>query len=150
MKIKYVHTNIVARNYKKLSNFYCSTLGCKPVLPERNLSGEWIDKGTAIKNAHIKGIHLRLPGYEKDGPTLEIFEYTNLAESASHKINKLGIAHIAFSVENIAEVADLVINNGGSALGEIVSNEISGVGIVTFCYMRDPEENIIELQSWKK
>ena len=41
----------------------------------RDLSGEWLDRATGLKNAHIKGIHLRLPGYGEGGPTLEIFQY---------------------------------------------------------------------------
>ncbi|MFZ5652735.1 MAG: VOC family protein [Bacillota bacterium] len=39
--IKYVHTNIVARDWKKLSQFYIDVFDCKPVYPERDLSGDW-------------------------------------------------------------------------------------------------------------
>jgi hypothetical protein len=49
--------------------------------PERNLKGSWFDSLTAVKNAHVEGIHLRLPGYSEDGPTLEVFQYSPSAPS---------------------------------------------------------------------
>ena len=72
--VRYVHTNIVARNWEKLAQFYIDVFNCEPVYPERDMSGEWIDRITMIRDVHIEGIHLRLPGYD-NGPTLEIFSY---------------------------------------------------------------------------
>ncbi len=72
--IKYVHTNLIAKDWKNLSNFYINVFSCRAIYPKRDLSGEWIDKITNIDSVRIRGIHLALPGYEK-GPTLEIFEY---------------------------------------------------------------------------
>ena len=57
----YAHTNLIAKDYKKLARFYEKVFGCVPVLPERDLSGEWLDRATGIKGVHIRGIHLRLP-----------------------------------------------------------------------------------------
>jgi len=72
MSNKYVHTNLIARDWKSLADFYIQVFGCTPVPPERDISGEWIDGMTGISDVRIRGAHLRLPGYE-DGPTLEIF-----------------------------------------------------------------------------
>ena len=33
-------------------------------------------------------------------------------------------------------------------VGEIVERPIDGVGMITFAYVTDPEDNIIELQQW--
>jgi hypothetical protein len=41
-----------------------------------------------------------------------------------------------------------VLAAGGSKLGEIVTFDVPGVGSITWTYIRDPEDNIIELQSW--
>jgi hypothetical protein len=41
-----------------------------------------------------------------------------------------------------------VLEAGGGPVGEIVSLEVEGSGHVTFAYVRDPEGNIVELQSW--
>jgi len=57
MTIKYVHTNLVAKNWQGLAAFYVRVLGCKVKPPERNLKGEWLDLLTALKNVHIRGIH---------------------------------------------------------------------------------------------
>lgn len=64
MSIKYAHTNIVAKDWRRLSDFYFKVFDCKPVFPERDLSGKWIEKVTNIDNVSIKGIHLTLPGYD--------------------------------------------------------------------------------------
>ena len=73
--MKYVHTNIIARDWKLLADFYIKVFECKPVLPERDIKGDWLEKGTGVKNASLRGIHLLLPGFDNDGPTLEIFQY---------------------------------------------------------------------------
>jgi predicted enzyme related to lactoylglutathione lyase len=63
-QIKYVHTNLVAKDWRKLAEFYMAVFDCKPKYPVRDLSGEWIDQATNIENVRIRGIHLALPGYE--------------------------------------------------------------------------------------
>ena len=72
IKAKYVHTNIVAQDWKKLAHFYEQVFGCTLVPPERKLSGRWLEEGTGIPDAQIRGVHLRFPGHGNDGPTLEI------------------------------------------------------------------------------
>ncbi|MFN8256460.1 MAG: VOC family protein [Bacteroidales bacterium] len=148
--IKYVHTNLIARDWKKLAEFYINVFECEPSYPERDLSGDWIDKLTAIKGARITGIHLKLPGFE-NGPTLEIFEYNpaNVIEFTK-LINIPGFSHLAFHVNDVEAVVNKVIENGGSKYGELVENEIPGQGIIKAVYLCDPEGNIIEVQNWKK
>ena len=148
-KIKYVHTNIVARDWRKLAQFYINALECKPRYPERDLSGEWVDRVTGLKDVNIKGIHLKLPGYEK-GPTLEIFEYNLKSHpTAKVRINGPGLAHIAFHVEDMESVLRKVKKHGGSQLGDLVEQEIEGVGTIKVVYTHDIEGNIVELQHWK-
>jgi hypothetical protein len=62
MTIKYVHTNIIAKDWRSLADFYVQVFACKPLYPERNLAGEWIDQMTNIGNVRLRGIHLCLPG----------------------------------------------------------------------------------------
>ncbi len=75
MNITYTHTNLIAKDWRKLASFYINVFHCRKKLPERDLKGSWLDELTSIKSVHIKGIHLSLPGFDHDGPTLEIFEY---------------------------------------------------------------------------
>lgn len=147
--LRYAHTNIIARDWKSLADFYIRTFDCIPVPPERDLQGEWLAKGTGIPDAKLKGVHLRLPGYGESGPTLEIFQYEQNIDQPAIPANLRGYGHIAFQVDNVKEMIQQVIQNGGSEYGEIANYEMQGAGYLTFDYVRDPEGNIVELQSWQ-
>ena len=143
--MKYVHTNLVARDWRKLADFYIKVFNCTPVPPERDLKGDWLDKAVNLRDAHIMGIHLRLPGYS-DGPTLEVFQYSQETDAEKSYPNTPGLGHLAFSVTDVEETAEKIIEQGGDWVGELTRVEISGVGVLEFAYMRDPEGNIIEVQ----
>ena len=147
---RYVHTNVVARDWRKLAGFYTLVFGCKRVPPGRNLAGDWLDGLTSLKNAHIRGMHLRLPGHGAAGPTLEIFEYSPKKAAGLPCINRPGFAHIAFSVPDVKQALRAVLRNGGSSVGSRVEAAIEGVGRIDVVYVRDPEGNIIELQKWRR
>jgi len=144
--IKYRHTNLIAKDWKRLSEFYQKVFNCVPILPERDLSGGWLDKITDIPESHIKGMHLRLPGFGDSGPTLEIFQYDSMPLHPKIKPNTPGFSHIAFEVEDVMEIANSAFNHGGKAVGEPVTREVPGVGRLTVQYVTDPEDNIIEIQ----
>ncbi len=148
--MKYTHTNLVAKDWKRLSAFYREVFGCVPVPPERDHSGEWLDKVTGLRGAHISGIHLRLPGYGDGGPTLEIFQYGSMPEHPSVSPNRPGFSHIAFAVDDVRAATQAVFSHGGTAVGELAVREVPGVGLLTVQYVTDPEGNIIEVQNWKK
>ena len=145
---RYVHTNLVARDWRRLARFYQDTLGCTPVPPERHLSGQWLEEATGIPGVAIQGIHLRLPGCEPDGPTLEIFQYNQESDAGARVANRPGFGHIAFAVDDVDTVLKSIIAAGGGTVGEVVQLEIAGSGQITFVYATDPEGNIIELQRW--
>ncbi len=145
---RYVHTNLIAQDWKKLAQFYEQVFGCTPVPPERKLAGQCLEDGTGVPEAEICGMHLRLPGYGNEGPTLEIFEYSHPKERAETAADRPGYGHIAFVVDDIEAMQDAVIGAGGGAIGKVVSLEVAGAGRVTFVYLTDPEGNIIELQRW--
>ena len=146
--LKFVHVNIIAENWEMLSRFYQNAFGCIPLPPKRDLSGGWLDYATGVKQAHLQGEHLKLPGYNECGPTLEIFSYKNSLERPEPAANRLGITHLAFQVQDVQAQLELVVANGGKAIGSVVSNEIPGKGTLTFVYAADPEGNLIEVQAW--
>jgi predicted enzyme related to lactoylglutathione lyase len=148
--VRYVHTNIIAKDCDKLIEFYKEVFGCKSIGEKRDLHGEWLDKMTRISNSHIKGEHLLMPGYNEDHPTLEIFSYDIMKESTKHHINSCGIAHLAFEVDNVAEMLEKVITKGGGMIGELVHAEYEDGRKATFVYATDIEGNILELQSWAR
>lgn len=146
--MKYAHTNIIARDSAKLVAFYKEVLGCRSIGETRDLRGEWLEKMTGIKDAHIVGEHLCLPGYDSKHPTLEIFSYDDMIANSNHRINQCGIAHLAFEVENVAATLKKVLDAGGGQIGELVNAEYEDGRKAQFVYATDIEGNIIELQSW--
>ena len=146
---RYVHTNIIAKDAGKLIDFYKTVLHCKSIQKTRNLSGVWLDKLTGLSNAHIMGEHLLLPGYEAEYPTIEIFSYDDAKDFLPSEINRPGFAHIAFEVDDVATTLSEIIQAGGSTVGEVVTTAYPDNMEAVFVYTRDPEGNILELQSWK-
>jgi predicted enzyme related to lactoylglutathione lyase len=147
---RYVHTNLVAHDWRSLARFYREVFGCVPVPPERNLSGAEMEAGTGVPNARLQGMHLRLPGGTAEGPTLEIFTYAGLADDVTHVANRPGFAHIAFAVDSVAGARETVLSHGGTPVGDVVTVNVSATARVTWCYVKDPEGNIVELQAWSE
>ena len=137
IRAKYVHTNLIARDWKRLVKFYSEVFGCQPKGPERDLSGGWLDSVNAVPKAHLRGVHLRLPGYGDQ-----------LIEHGLPAANQCGFAHVAFAVDDVDQALQAVIAAGGSAVGQIATTQVNGVGTLRVVYARDPEGNIVELQKW--
>jgi len=148
--MRFAHTNIVAKDWKRLSDFYIKVFACVKILPERDLSGDWLDQATGLRNARLAGVHLLLPGHGANGPTLEIFTYEDMRESNLATATSTGYSHIAFKVEDVETTLNNALNNGAELLGKVTEKKIENAGTIKFVYFRDPEGNIIEIQSWKK
>jgi len=148
--MRYVHTNLIVRDVERALAFYRDVFGCVPVPPARELSGDWLARGTAVPAAALRGMHLRLPGQPEDGATLEIYTYADVVAADPPAANRLGFGHLAFEVDDVEGMVDRVAAGGGTALGEIVTHVVDGVGELTFTYARDPEGNILELQRWDR
>ena len=144
---RYVHTNLIARDCEKLIQFYKEVFRCRSIGERRDLRGPWLDAMTGLRNAHIEGEHLCLPGYDDDHPTLEIFSYDVLEDRGESRVNGCGLAHLAFEVEDVEDTVRKVLQAGGSMVGEVARASYPDRDAV-FAYTRDPEGNIIELQSW--
>ena len=145
---RFAHTNLVARDWQALAAFYCGVFGCVPDPPERHYHGPDLERGTGVQGSELHGVHLRLPGHAHGGPTLEIYSYSILAPADPPRVNRPGFGHIAFEVDDVAAARDVVLDAGGSSVGDIVTLRPWPEVRVTWCYVRDPEGNIIELQSW--
>lgn len=145
MNIKFSHVNIISRNWRELADFYINVFDCRPVSPEKQLSGDWLDNLTGLPGSEITGMNLMLPGAD-DGPYLSIFEYGRNRTNPQNQINSEGLGHIAFEVEDVETRLRMVMENGGTVVGKIVDTEVSGIGALHLVYARDPEGNIVEIQ----
>ncbi len=146
--IRYAHTNLIAKDLIGMIAFYVDILGCRHIGQTRDLSGSWVDRLTGIPNAHIFGEHLALPGYDADGPTIEIFCYDTVVSNTASAVNASGFTHMAFAVDDVKETLAAVLAHGGTMVGELVHAEYADGRKATFVYATDPEGNILELQSW--
>jgi catechol 2,3-dioxygenase-like lactoylglutathione lyase family enzyme len=151
LNARYGHTNVIARDWRRLASFYETVFGCLRVPPERDYSGDLAERGTGVPGAAFQGVHLRLPGHGPGGPTLEIYSYdVNLDPAATPAANRVGWGHIAFMVDDVAAARGAVLAAGGAPLprAEMVTTRTADGRRVTWCYLADPEGNLIELQSW--
>lgn len=147
-KIRYAHTNLIAKDWHRLLDFYTRLFECVPVSSERDHHGPKFEALTNRPNARARGRHLRLPGHGDNGPTLEIFQYENGEGLIPSEITRPGFAHLAFEVPDVESKRAEVLAAGGRDYGQVVTLDIQGAGKLTLCYMCDPEGNIIELQRW--
>lgn len=145
---RYVHTNLIARDWRALARFYQELFGCTVVPPERDYAGPDLEAGSGLPGARLQGVHLRLPGNGESGPTLEIFQYSSLAPGVDAAVNRPGFGHIAFAVASVPRAREQVLAAGGRAVGQVVTLATTTGARVTWCYVTDPEGNILELQSW--
>ena len=146
---RFGHVNLIAHDWRVLARFYERVLGCTPVPPLRDYRGPELDAGAGLSDAHLEGVHLRLPGYGDEGPTLEIYTYTPLEQGSLTPVNRPGWGHVAFVVPDVAAARAVFLAEGGSPHGEIVTLTTTTGARVTWTYVRDPEGNLVELQSWR-
>lgn len=146
--MRYVHTNLVARDWRALAHFYRTVFACAPHGPERDQSGPWLARGIGVDGISLRGVHLLLPGHGPAGPTLEIYAYEPALDAPRPMPNRPGLGHLAFEVDDVAATLAAVERAGGAALGTPVRREIEGLGTIDFVYARDPEGNVLELQRW--
>ena len=64
--------------------------------------------------------------------------------------NHTGFTHIAFEVDDVDRTLNEALKRGGQLLGNVTEKTVDGLGDLKFVYFRDPEGNMVEIQSWKK
>ncbi len=148
--VKYAHTNLNARDWKKLSEFYKYVFECKSLGKLRDNKGEWFEVLTGLPGARAVGEHIGLPGFpDGEGPTIEIFSYDIPEDVGPLPINGYGFCHLCFDVDNPDEVYERLIEAGGTIAGEKIVRyypERDGSNIIYYC--RDPEGNGVEIRKF--
>jgi len=144
---RYGHTNLIARDWRRLATFYQELFGCVLVPPERDYAGADLEAGTGVAGSTLRGVHLRLPGHGPEGPTLEIYSYSVTAEGPAPAVNRPGFGHICFIVDSVEAARLAILAAGGWKVGEVVTLSPRPGLHLTWCYVTDPEGNILELQS---
>jgi catechol 2,3-dioxygenase-like lactoylglutathione lyase family enzyme len=146
--VRFGHVNVTGADWRRLAAFYTDVFGCELVPPERDISGEHLDRATGLTGAHLTGAHLRLPGHGPEGPTIEIFQYDAVEPNPPTKVDRGGWGHVAFQVPDVAAALEAVVAAGGGRVGDVISTTTATGRTVTWCYSTDPDGNIVELQAW--
>lgn len=146
-KVKYVHTGLIARDWRRMVAFYVEVFGFTRTDNHIDASGEIAEELTNIPEVAIRGTHLGFPGCP--GVTMEILEYAPPAYRAGESaVNDQGFTHLAFEVASIPEVLEKMRAHGCDTLGEEARMECPDGRTLTLVFARDPEGNVIELQSF--
>lgn len=147
---RFGHVNVIARDWRRLEEFYREVFGMEIVPPLRDFRGPDLDAGTGVVGAAFRGAHLRLPGLGPDGPTLEIYQYESGPDGGIQAANRPGYQHIAFAVPDVPAAREAVFAAGGGEVGSIVTVTTADGRRVTWTYVTDPEGNYVELQAWSE
>ena len=135
------HIGIVAKgDLSVLKNFYKGLINPYKI-DEKIEQGKDIDYIIGIKNAKIKTCKLF-----SNNINIEIIKYINPKVKINnfHLPSFSGFNHIAFTVDNFEKAKDFIIKNGGNCQDSI-NHEIECESIKHVKYLRDPENNILEI-----
>jgi catechol 2,3-dioxygenase-like lactoylglutathione lyase family enzyme len=145
---RFGHVNVTGADWQRLAAFYVDVFGLELVPPQRDYRGPDLEAGTAVANAHLEGAHFRLPGTGESAPTLEIYQYDFVEDGARPRVDRAGWGHIAFQVPDVPAAVEAWVEAGGGRVGEVVTLTAADGRHVTWCYVTDPDGNIVELQAW--
>jgi catechol 2,3-dioxygenase-like lactoylglutathione lyase family enzyme len=105
------------------------------------MEGELLDRVTGLKNAKDDLAMLQAPDKQLN---IELVKYHRPLDEAgvqSSASNTLGLRHLCFEVEGLDEILAGLQQKGHKLVGEVQTYEKSW----KLCYVRGPEEIIIEL-----
>lgn len=138
------HTGVVVRDLVRMKLFY-ESLGFEEVISDTE-SGEFIEQVTGINGVNLQWTKLKAP----DGYLLELLNYNHhseVREISNSNSNKLGISHLAFTVNDIDSFCEKIKIAGGSLVNPPA---LSPNGNVRVAYCHDLEGvlmEIVELQN---
>lgn len=103
--------------------------------------GEWVGKIIGLTDVNADIVYLRTP----DGSSnLELVKFHTPADKQGPEAsaaNRLGIRHLAFTVDDLTAILDKLRTKGFNPVGTIHDYE----NIFRLCYLRGPEGIIVEL-----
>jgi catechol 2,3-dioxygenase-like lactoylglutathione lyase family enzyme len=140
MKVKHVdHIGITVIDIETAGNFFAD-LGFKEV-GRMQMEGDFVEGIIGLKDVRSQILMLEAP----DGQIrLELSQFDRPIDPEgvkSNMVNVLGLRHIAFIVDDFDEVVASLKQKGHKLIGETRNYK----NIYKMCYIRGPEEIIVEL-----
>lgn len=136
------HVNVNVSDIAVARAFYRDVLGFEPV-DEFEISDPELSTGLGVPDARLAVIFWALPGTQT---TVEMIQYlapshAAEAEAGDRPAFRPSYGHIAFTVADI-EAAHAELTARGA---RFVSRPVTVPGGIRFCFLRDPDGNIVEI-----
>ena len=147
IEARFGHVNLIARDWRALADFYTRMLGCEFVPPERDYRATTSPPGPASRAPPCAARISGCPGTARPARPSRSTS-SSRCPTASRRREPAGLpAHrVRRAVGCGGARRDPAA--GGRAIGSVVTLQTADGRFVTWTYVTDPEENIIELQSW--
>ena len=140
MVVNVRHTGIVVSNLDESLAFYRDDLGFE-IVKRMDESGIFIDTILGYDDINVTTIKMAIPG--ADNQMIELLCYKSHPEKkTSRKINDIGISHIAFTVKNLTDIYNALLQRG---VKFISGPQLSDDGGVKVAFCMAPEGTYIEL-----
>lgn len=138
--LQFSHTGICVSDLERSTAFYRDVLGFKE---HHHLHFE--DEGTS-KLLRIENVSFEVVYLERDGTVIELLDFRERIETRDARprdINKLGLTHISFNVNDIESLLGAIEAAGGRVLQETRLG-VPGSPVVAL-FVADPDGTLIEL-----
>ena len=140
MILHFSHTGICVTDLERSTAFYRDVFGFKQHHSLR-FEGEPAATLLRIKDLAMDAVYL-----ERDGTVIELLAFGDLVEGRDpvpREVNKIGLTHLSFNVENMGQLLSDIEEAGGSILGETQMGAVEGPSVAIF--VADPDGTLIEL-----
>ncbi len=141
MSSTFSHLGVCVSDLEASLRFYCDGLGFAEVADH-----EVGEEFAALME--IEGVRLRSRMVRRDGVTLELLDFVEpgtTGDGARRPMNRLGLTHLSFRVDDVSAVAGRVEALGGTVVRGTRTTFDLGGSALDFVYCTDPDGVRIEL-----
>jgi glyoxylase I family protein len=138
--IAFSHVGICVSDLGRSERFYTQVFGF--VLSHTVEAGPPFDILSELPDLKLRASFLK-----RDGTTIELLYYEHpvaVGLSERRPMNQLGLTHLAFTLDDLSQVADRIVKHGGRVYPQTRVNTRMG----DFMFCTDPDGTRIEL--WQK
>lgn len=140
MKIRRIdHVGIIVNDLPAAKAFFLE-LGLQ-MAGEGEVEGDWVDRVVELHGVKATLVMMRTPDGETNIELAKFYTPTDKNGVQRPSANTLGIRHIAFVVEDLEALVAKLKKKGAEVFSEIQNYE----NVYKLCYIRGPEEIILEL-----
>ncbi len=140
MILHFSHTGICVSDLERSTAFYRDVFGF------RQHHGLHFEGEPAATLLRIEELVMDVVYLERDGTVIELLYFPNRVESRDtvpREINKIGLTHLSFNVDDIGQLLLDIEEAGGSVLRESLMGDLEGPSAAVFA--TDPDGTLIEL-----